>query len=519
MKVNYVKLALLALGFGIGIAEVDIVQWLFEIDTGSSMALAAITFAAIPQARAPFMSAEFDNAKNASTALEPFSVLAFGQKLGAGSAAADTPVQVTNGEEDSLFGEGSMAAHICKSYFKNNKFNELWVIAQDDNGSGVAAVFTVTAGGPATTSGTVNLWIKGKRVQVGVTSGDTDAEIATAIASAINADTSLPVTASAATNVATLTAKNAGEAAGDIDIRWLYQAGEKLPAGVTLALANTTAGSTDPTLTAAITAMGDQRFDVIIAPYTGTSELDALDAEVENRWDAMRALDGYWIGAQKGTSGELTTFGNARNGKYGSTLGSPSSPNACYEVAAAAAGVVAKAAELQPARPFQTLELAGILPPAKTDEFTWSVRNNLLYDGISTCTVDSGGKVRIEALITMYQTDSSFLYANKPFTMSAIRRSWVSFVSEKYPRHMLVGNNTQILPGESKVSPNTLRLETIALAQETWIRNSWMEDLDAFKETLVVEIDGTDPNRVNWSFDPNLVNQLRRAAAKINPID
>ena len=36
-----------------------------------------------------------------------------------------------------------------------------------------------------------------------------------------------------------------------------------------------------------------------------------------------------------------------------------------------------------------------------------------------------------------------------------------------------------------------------------------MEDLDAFKEALVVERDANDPNRVNVLLPPNLVNQLR----------
>ena len=45
-----------------------------------------------------------------------------------------------------------------------------------------------------------------------------------------------------------------------------------------------------------------------------------------------------------------------------------------------------------------------------------------------------------------------------------------------------------------------------------------IEDLDQFKEDLVVEINASDPSRVDVLMSPNLINQLRVFAAKVQYI-
>ena len=58
------------------------------------------------------------------------------------------------------------------------------------------------------------------------------------------------------------------------------------------------------------------------------------------------------------------------------------------------------------------------------------------------------------------------------------------------------------------MTPSIIRSELIAEYQELEDQ-ALVEDLDAFKEALVVERDANDPNRVNVLLPPNLVNQLR----------
>ncbi len=42
----------------------------------------------------------------------------------------------------------------------------------------------------------------------------------------------------------------------------------------------------------------------------------------------------------------------------------------------------------------------------------------------------------------------------------------------------------------------------------------WVEDIEHYKTTLVVQIDSDDRNRVNVADQPNLVNQFRILANK-----
>jgi len=84
---------------------------------------------------------------------------------------------------------------------------------------------------------------------------------------------------------------------------------------------------------------------------------------------------------------------------------------------------------IDPGRPLQTLAFAGRAAPAVSDRFTWAERNQLLYDGIATFTVDASGGVLIERAITTYRlnssglSDDSYLDVETLFTLFYLRRS------------------------------------------------------------------------------------------------
>lgn len=102
--------------------------------------------------------------------------------------------------------------------------------------------------------------------------------------------------------------------------------------------------------------------------------------------------------------------------------------------------------DIDPARPLQTLHLTGVLAPAEKERFDKLERNLLLWDGISTFTVDQSGRCMIERAVTTYQTNSC------------------------------------------------LKAENIALARE-WEERGWVENVDAFKAALVVERNRDDQSR------------------------
>jgi phage tail sheath gpL-like len=482
-----------------------------------------ISFNAVPSSlRVPFVAVEFDNTRaQQGPAILPYRALLVGQKLTAGgTAVANTLYKVTTADQVlTLAGRGSMLHRMAMAYFANNKFSETWIGVLGDNGAGVQATGTITVTGPATATGTISLYLGGVRVPVAVVNGDAQNAIATAINAAINANLDLPVTSSVTTNVVTLTFRHKGLVGNEFDIRANYQDGESLPAGVSLAVVAMSAGTTNPVLTTLITALGDSWFQVVAHPYTDATSLTAIENEMASRFGPMRMIDGVAFTAKQDTFGNLATLGLGRNSQHSSIMAANSSPTPPMEIAAAVGAVAAYYAQIDPARPFQTLPLNGVLPPAETSRFTNSERNTLLFDGISVSKV-VGGKVQLDRLITTFQTnsagaaDTSYLDVTTMFTLLYLRYSFRAQMTSRYPRHKLADDGARFGPGQAVMTPKIGKAEAIA-----WFRGmeelGLVENFDQFKRDLVVERNVSDPNRMDFLLPPDVINQLIVTGAQI----
>ena len=410
-----------------------------------------IAFERIPvNLRVPGVYAEFSTA-NAIRGLVgiPYKILVVGQKLSSGTIAALTPVRVASeNEAKTYFGQGSMLHAMFVALKAANRYTETWAIALSDAGGAVAAAGSITFSGTITGAGTVHAYIAGTRVDVSVTTSSTPASVATALISAINADLNLPVTAaSGGSGIVNVIARNLGTVANDLDLRVNYYDDEALPAGLAAAVVAMSSGTGDPSLTTLADAMGDEWYNVIAFPYTDATSLTAIETEMNDRWGPERPIEGVVIAAKRGTQGTLGTFGDGRNSPHVCVMGMPSMPSPTYQVAASLAGVVAQYGQVDPARPFQTLELPGILGPKPLNLFTSAERNLLLYDGISTFNVVSG-VTQIERLVTMYKLnaaglpDESYLAVNTMLTLGYLRYSFRARFAQKFPRHKLASDGT-----------------------------------------------------------------------------
>lgn len=451
-------------------------------------------------------------------------ILVLGQKLAAGTAAANTPVQVTRtGQAAELFGRGSMLHAMFVALKEANGFSESWALPLDDNGAGVAATGTITIGGAPTAAGTLNLYVAGKRVQIAVASGEAALTTAAALNAAINADLDLPVTS--VVNVTPeqldITARHKGETGNDIDLRVNYFTGEQLPAGLTVAFVALAGGTGNPDITAALAALADEPYEHIVMPYTDAANLTLLETFLLDRWGPLKMVEGFAYSAAAGTHAALTTLGNSRNSFLLSVLGAQNSPTPPWIWAAVYGATVAFNANNDPARPFQTLTLKGILPPnAKSDLFTLEERDLLLNDGIATWVVDAAGKARIERAITTYEVDAqaipdpSFLDVNTVLTLSFLRRDLRFFIGKTFPRHKLADDGTPVPPGSVVATPSIIRDHIIARFLQ-WQEAGLAEDIGQFKQDLVVQRHATDVNRVDALVPVNIVNQLRIIAALV----
>ncbi len=482
-----------------------------------------ISFNSIPDAlRIPGVYIEFDNSL-ANNASPEFKVLVIGQRLSTGTVAEGVPTRVTSpAQAEEYFGRGSMLAEQLIALLAANQWMNVTAIALDESAAGAAATGTITLTGPATSTGTLALYVAGKQVNVTVTSGDAATAIGDAVAAAINADTTLPVTAANALGVVTLTARWKGETGNDIDVRTNYY-GEQLPKGITATIVAMSGGTTNADLTTAIAAMGDEWYNWIVCPYTDTANLVVLEAELDSRWGPTRQIGARAFTAFRGNHADTVTHGDARNNPHVTCMGTNIAPQPPYIWAAVNAIAAAAALSIDPARPLQTLVLTGLMAPAKEVRWTDAERNLLLFDGIASYAVGSDGSVTIERQISMYQVnasdiaDDSYLDINVAETLERIRFEQRKLFSSKYPRHKLAEDNARIGAGQAIMQPKLAKAELLAL-YGTLEARGWVQDYDGYKESVVCEVGdgagGGDRNRLSVQDSPQLVGQFRAFAAQ-----
>lgn len=485
-----------------------------------------ISFNEIPaNNRVPFVFAEFNNSFASQGPVQlAYKGLLIGQILATATIAANTYARVTSPEGAAvLAGEGSMLHRMALAWFANDNTTEVYIGALADDVAGVAAAGSILFAGPATAAGTIVLYIGGERLTVGVASGDTADDVATAVAAAITAETSLPVTAAVNgvnTDTVDITFRHKGAVGNSYDIRLNYYDGEALPAGITATITDMAGGATNPDMSALLAALGDEWFNILALPYTDANSLTDLEAELSDRFGPLRMIDGVAFTATNDDLSTAGTLGDSRNSPHVSIVGTNQSPTPVFEYAAAVAAIAAFYGQIDPARPFQTLALSRILAPAKADRWTNQERNILLYDNIATTRVDAGGNVVVERLVTTYSEsasgapDTSYLDVNTLLTLMYIRYDFRAYILNKYPRHKLANDGVRIGPGQAVMTPKVGKAEAVVKFRQ-WEELGLVENFAQFKSDLIVERNLTDPNRLDFFLPPDLINQFRVAGVQI----
>ncbi len=482
----------------------------------------SIGFSNIPSdLRVPLFYAEVDNSMANSNAGAALRRLLVGQvNDGVDSEEVGSLVLVSRqAEATAIGGTGSMLAAMYEKHRAIDIAGEVWCLPLQVT-EGTAATATVTVTGTPSAPGLVNLYVAGKRVRTTVTLGMSAEAVATAVAASINAALDLPVTATVEAAVVTLTAKFKGDLSNDIRVelnRLGRTNGEETPAGLTLVAGVMTGGVGSPDMAAALAALGDEPFEFICQPWSDVATLDAWKVTMEDtagRWSWAKQLYGHVYTAKRGTLGELVAAGRARNDPHMTIHGFERGvPQPVWEIAAQYAARTAVFISADPARPTQTGTLPGIDPAPASSRFMLTERQSLLMNGIATAYYE-GGSYRIQRGITTYQrnafgqADDSYLDSEPLHQSAYVIRNLQSRITSKYGRSKLANDGTSFGAGAAIVTPIVIRGELIAAYGELE-RAGIVENIEAFKEHLVVERDATNPNRLNVLFPPDLVNQLR----------
>lgn len=468
--------------------------------------------------RVPFLFAEFDNSNaQQGPVQQQYRVMMIGPKIAAGSATADKAILMSSSalESDALFGKGSLLAHMAKAFRETNTFNELYCLPVDDAGGSVDATgsFEVTA--VATKAGVLSIYIAGKKAAVAVAVGQTEASIITSLIAEVQGDADFLVSAAVNGGNADqmdFTAKNSGITGNDIDIRLNFSSSDETPEGVTTVIVAMAGGVGQPDLSNAISEMDDKQYILFVNAFADSANIAEMEQELASRFGPIRQNDGYAFVYNRDTLANQVTFGNTLNSQFTmvhDTLGAEHGASQISRIA----GEVARAGEIDPARPFQNIAITGALAISEDDSRQLEDRNTLLFNGIFT-SKSQGSAVIIERVITTYKTntagasDVSYLDLNSLLTLSFLRYDWRNYMLGKYPRHKLADDGTRFSVGQPIMTPGLGKAEAIKKFRE-WELDGLVEGADQFKADLIVERNSSDVNRLDFLLPTDLMNQLR----------
>lgn len=483
-----------------------------------------VGFREIPASnRSTLFFAEIDASRANSGRAGSLRALIIGQQLTTGDLPAGVPILLESLDWlRGRAGRGSMLALMAESYRRRDRTGEAHLLPLADNVAGVAAAGTFTVSAAATAAGTESLYIGDRRVQVGITASQTTAQVATAIAAAINADGDLPVTASATTNVVTVTARHKGLTGNDIVLARNLRGsagGEVAPAGLAITTAGLTNGTTAPDLAAALANLGAEEFEFYAMPYTDATSLDALKAHLAARWAWDKMLYGGAFSGFRGTLGAATSFGQGRNDQFMVCLPADSSPTPAWLWAANLAGACATSIRADPGLPLHALPLDVWAPPR---EKRWSIgeRNTLLANGLGAFTVAPDGTVITDTLVTAYRLnpqgapDDSYLYPETLYVLAAAIRRLKAYVTSTFGRFKLASAGTRFRPGSNIVTTGVIR-DGILAEYRRMEAEGLVQEYEAFAAELIVERDAANRCRVNGLLPIIPIDQLRQFAGLV----
>lgn len=446
----------------------------------------------------------------------PRRLLLVGHKLTAGSATTGA-ISTISTEADAVekYGEGSVLVQMWRAAKANADLGlPIDCIALDTGVSAVAATSVMavsTAGAGPNAPGEVMVYIGGVRVSIGVSTVDTAAVIAQRLAAAINANTRLPVTASVTTTNVTLTARTAGLIGNDIDLRTVHYPGDKMASGVgvtTPAFAN---GAVAPNVSPVLTAVGLYRATEIVCPFTDSTNMGLLEAEMDARWRANNMQDGAICTAMRGTEAAITTWLNTRNSPHVHMIATTKDCTNPWETAAMAGAVIESMANIDPAVPHTDATLVGYMGPRSGEHFTIDQLNNLLVAGASPLRIRQDGTGALLRMVTNYtQTgsgaaDRSMAELAWIKTMSYYRWFVVTEFMIKYSGYKLAEYIDEPIPGQ-KIMTRELGEEIMIGIYKNFCDVALCQNADYYKKTLVVEVDG--PNgKLKIQDEPVIVTQ------------
>jgi phage tail sheath gpL-like len=467
------------------------------------------------------------NYTNMGIAAFPTMVLLVGQMLTGAPAAPGVPVPLFSAAQAAgMFGAGSVAARMAAAFLLANPTTPVDIVGLLDSTGAVKATGGIPFGsGTASFAGQVPLYICGTRIAVPVAQSDVNTVVATNTAALINSMPNLPVVASivgGTPSAVVLTAKNGGVVGNAIDVRVDYLPSDSIAQGISIASVTPMSGGIGtPSISTLISSIASVWYTDIVLPWTDTTTLSALTAELTRRYGAMGRMDMHAHVGVAGSYGAVTAISDALNSQWLTMWPVRNPLDEPWVWAATAAGVSIAQLAIDPSRQLRGLALPGLHAPAPDDRWIESEHELLLSQGLSTWNVLADGTVVIERVVTTYQTtslgvaDRSWLDIMVPKTMTRIRYDWRTYNSLTYPRNKLADDGSIAAEYDDTIATPRRMSGAWAGRCTLYARAGWIENTDQTIPASLFVRDTTDRNRLNERLEVQIIGNLMIQAAAL----
>lgn len=369
----------------------------------------------------------------------------------------------------------------------------------------VAATGSITVTGTATETSSGYVKIGGIKASFAVAKGDVAATVMGAIKDAINAVIDMPATAGDVATTLPLTSKWSGAIGNRIKVVISAQI-----SGLTFASANFSSGSLDPSITAALKLIGNvwETFILDTFDYTNTDNLDEYQSFGEDRWSALEKKP---LLVAHGCTDDLDTRTAVTNirpkDKINFLIEDVGSTALPFVVAAKGLiNDIMTTANDNPACGYHG-DLTGIDAGDDNAQENYTQRNSSVNKGAST-NIKVGSVAELCDIVTFWHPDTEGEIKSCRYVADMVKLMNVCYnvrlimEADEIKGAPLIPDTT-VTDNPLAVHPKDVRTSFSNLA-DTLARKAILAESDFTKKNMTVDIDDSNPKRLNTKFPVKL---------------
>lgn len=466
-------------------------------------------------ARVVGIKTEYKNLRGGSVLFLPQRVAVVGQ--GSTTATYDTTKrQVTSAiEAANLYGFGSPIHLAVLQLLPANGDGvgtiPVTVYPLEDAGSGVASTGDITPAGTPTEAAAYRVKVNNILSEEFVISvGDSVADRVTAMTAAINAVLEMPVIATDATPGTStevgISSKWKGTSANDI---YLEVVGSTT-AGNTFAFTQPAGGLVNPDVDDALNQIGDVWETMILncLDIADTTTLDKYSDFGEGRWGATTKKPlMVFSGETEANANTAATLPDGRKtDRVNVQLVAPGSDDLPFVVASRELARIVVVAASNPPKDYGSQSATGLTPGTDGEQWNYITKDATVKKGSSTTDVRDG-VVTLSDTVTFYHPTGDPTPAYR-YVVDIVKLQNIIFNTNLIFESTEWDGAPLIPDGDATVNPEAKRPSdakaAVAAMLDSLGLNAIVSRPDLAKESILAGINGSNPKRLDLSFDPML---------------